>query len=294
MKLRITFLIFALTIHLALGDKAASSISVPITSSYSAVKSSSGSYSAAAAPAANAKSDSVVLSPTYVAEEKSDTIEEKSDKITEKSDSYSAPAPAPAPSYQAAAPVSTGNLYYYYYPVAAYPIHETPSYANKKVGNSDYGSDSDLSPLVFLLVPLVLLLLALPFLGLIGANVNGGRGFRSADLDDKFGSFSELQDEIDLLLGKYISALEADQCMNRIVCELGVKARGISGKELFFSIVEWLAPDHTLLGKGRLSILKQAATKGYTMETCQKYLCNPPAIVTEGVNQETITNLKKN
>lgn len=134
--------------------------------------------------------------------------------------------------------MSTGNLYYYYYPVAAYPIHE-PSTSHKSPSYSS-GSDTDFSPLAFLLVPLVLLLLAVPLLALLGVNVNGnnnGRslvGGRSSELDDKFGSFSELQAEIDLLLGKYVSALDSDDCMDRIVCELGVKASAIPSKDLFF------------------------------------------------------------
>ena len=36
-----------------------------------------------------------------------DTIEEKVDQV-----------------YEAGAPASQGNLYYYYYPVASYPVHE--------------------------------------------------------------------------------------------------------------------------------------------------------------------------
>ena len=48
---------------------------------------------------------------------------------------------------------------------------------------------------------------------------------------------------------------------------------------LFFSVVEWLAPEHGLLGYGRMTILKQAASGKYTMESCKKYMCNPPASI---------------
>ena len=45
--------------------------------------------------------------------------------------SYEAPAPSyeePAPSYEAPAPaVSQGNVYYYYYPVAAHPVNPPPA-----------------------------------------------------------------------------------------------------------------------------------------------------------------------
>ena len=66
-------------------------------------------------------------------------------------------------------------------------------------------------------------------MALLGTNINTGRS-----LDEKFGSFSELQNEIDLLLGKYVTALDSDNCMERIICELGVKASGVPSKELFF------------------------------------------------------------
>ena len=46
------------------------------------------------------------------------------------------------------APVSTGNLYYYYYPVAAYPLED-------KVGQD--AEDDELDPLVLVLIPAALL-----------------------------------------------------------------------------------------------------------------------------------------
>ena len=52
---------------------------------------------------------------------------------------------APETSYQQ--PVSTGNLYYYYYPVAAYPLDE-------KVGQE---AEDELDPLVLVLLPVALL-----------------------------------------------------------------------------------------------------------------------------------------
>ena len=47
----------------------------------------------------------------------------------------------------------------------------------------------------------------------------------------------------------------------------------------YYSVVEWLAPEHGLLGYGRMAILKKAASGVSTMETCKKYRCNPPPSV---------------
>ena len=96
------------------------------------------------------------------------------------------------------------------------------------------------SPLIYLVVPLVLLLLAVPLVTMFvntsssrNARSFNGHG-RSSELDDKFGSFEELQQAIDRQLAKYMTALDSDHCMDRIVCELGVKASNIPHKNLFF------------------------------------------------------------
>ena len=49
-----------------------------------------------------------------------------------------------------------------------------------------------------------------------------------------FGAASGLGAEVDLLLSKYALALQSEECMDRIICELGVNASGLQGKELFF------------------------------------------------------------
>lgn len=51
------------------------------------------------------------------------------------------------------------------------------------------------------------------------------------------GGLSEMRlqaGEVDSLLSKYTMALESDECMDRIICELGVKASGLPSKDLFF------------------------------------------------------------
>lgn len=103
-------------------------------------------------------------------------------------------------------------------------------------GTIDRQTDNELG-LSFILVPLVILLIAVPLLALMNVQVTGKRSFgegRGSELDDKFGSFEELQREVDNLLAKYISALDSDDCVDRIVCELGVKASAIPSKEMFF------------------------------------------------------------
>jgi hypothetical protein len=153
-----------------------------------------------------------------VAEDRVDTLDEKSDVVT---------------NYEAGTPVSQGNLYYYYYPVAAYPVN---AQATDKVSATSGTSDLLSSPLLFILVPLLLLLVAVPVIALLSNNNNNGRSFRGrgSDLDEKFGSFAELQTAIDYQLEKYMTALDSEDCMDRIVCELGVKASNIPHQNMFF------------------------------------------------------------
>jgi len=184
-----------------------------------------------------------------------------------------APAPAAAastsyqtaaaePSYQA--PVSTGNLYYYYYPVAAYPL-------NEKADQSD-----ELDPLVLVLLPVALLV---GFLALISIfNVSFNRSARSFDgssswrQNEVFGSWDQLQDKVDNLLQNYYAALESESCMDRVVCELGTQANNITGKTLLITALDWFTPSAM---KSRIDIFKDAANEGYAVHVCKsKYFCD--------------------
>lgn len=217
----------------------------------------SSSYSAAAGPAPASSS-------SYTAPSVAPVYNAPSNNVP--TSSYSAPAPAPAPTYNAPAPaaptysapsssssnsgstaysaaatsaaVSQGNLYYYYYPVAAYPIHNKHQSSKGSHGHAPtthVQSESDISPLLFLLVPLVLLLLAVPLIALIGANVNNDdrRSF-GGSAASKFGNIAELRAAVDSMLDKYVTALESQECMDRIVCELGTKASDLPYKPILF------------------------------------------------------------
>ena len=164
------------------------------------------------------------------ADERADVV----DVISEKSDIYEAPSASSG--YESGTPVSQGNLYYYYYPVAAYPVHASDKVSNSASASSGSGGLLE-SPLVFILVPLVLLLLAAPLVALFvntGSTSRSFGSYRQSSMDEKFGSFAELQEAIDYQLAKYMTALDSENCMDRIVCELGVKASNIPHKNLFY------------------------------------------------------------
>lgn len=156
------------------------------------------------------------------------------------------------------------------------------------------------SPLLIILGGLVLLLVAIPIVAAFSNNGNAGIG-RSltdsrpfiADAFRSFGAASGLGAEVDLLLSKYALALESEECMDRIICELGVNASELQGKELFFSVVDWLIPRkemNSLLGSGRMSVLRRAATDdAYSLRICRnKFICNPPTLVQEDFDSNAI------
>jgi len=181
-------------------------------------------------------------------------------------------AAAPEPAYQA--PVSQGNLYYYYYPVQAEPIVEK--------------SDDELDPLVLVLLPITILVGVLALISVINVSVTGralhgvqGRAFpttgRQNSLNAAFGSFEQLKAEVDRMLERYYHALENESCMDRVVCELGTKAKDLSGKNMLMTALDWIIPDHMT---GRISTFKDAVNEGYEVHQCkQKFYCDSSKLI---------------
>jgi len=223
-----------------------------------------------------------IVEPAPVVEERSDIVveEEEQDVADDRSDVVST-------SYEPAAPVATGNLYYYYYPVAPQPLYQPPppprynSRPHRRQGLSEPESES--SSMYYLLAPLLALMVAAPAVAMFGGF--GGRSFdggRASEYDNKFGSFNELQTAIDSLIVKYMNALESEECMDRVVCELGSQASSLPHKNMMLSVMEWLiGGDHLILGQGRLNVFRTAATEEFTMNKCRDtFRCNPPKELT--------------
>jgi hypothetical protein len=183
--------------------------------------------------------------------------------------SFESAAPAQESSYQSQ-PVSTGNLYYYYYPVAAQPIVE----------KSD---DDELDPLVLVLLPITLLIGVLALISIFNVSVTG-RSFDSANgffsrqhQDEVFGSWDSFQGEVDRLLARYYEALESESCMDRVVCELGSQANGLSGKSLLMTALDWIIPQAM---QNRIETFKEAANEGYEVHVCKaKYQCDSQKLI---------------
>ena len=148
--------------------------------------------------------------------------------------------------------------------MAAHPIHEPspsygapshkPSYGGGSHGGGGHGghggrrpsyggggggggglSSLFSSPLLFLLVPLVLLLIAVPVITAFGSNNTGGIGGRSSGITAAEKLFRSFVDKPGFLsLERFSMALESEECMNRMICELGVRATHLPQKEMIF------------------------------------------------------------
>jgi hypothetical protein len=178
-------------------------------------------------------------------------------------------AAAPAQSYQ---PVSTGHLYYYYYPVAAQPI----------VDKADQSS-TEVDPLVAVLLPITILVGILAIISIINGLAGAGRSLYArsfggpAPMESTFGTFQELQEEIDTMLVKYYQVLEDDSCMDRLLCELGTKAQNLSGKEYLVTALDWLTPETM---EKRIYTFRTALKKNFTQKQCmKKYSCKSPHVM---------------
>jgi len=182
------------------------------------------------------------------------------------------PQEAAAAPAQSLTPVSTGHLYYYYYPVAAQPL-------------VDEKADTEIDPLVAVLLPITVLVGLLALLSIINAANNSGRSMWARSFGASVGSsafdrvgrtLTAMQEEVDTMLVNYYQVLESDSCMDRLVCELGTKAHSLSTHDYLLTALDWITPQ-TMARK--MSTFKMAVKKHYTPKQCQlKFSCKNPHI----------------
>jgi len=268
----------------------AGSFSKTLSSSYSTGSKSGSVYPAAAAKAGSVypastlkksakpvKSESGKVVSTVYSSGVVDTLKEKSAKVStasaeareDVSSSYQAPAAPAAEAYgssaSAAAPASTGHLYYYYYPVVPEVVEKA--------------DNDEIDPLVAVLLPITVLVGFLALLSIINTSINtGGRSFGRQDSESTFGSFAQLQTEIDEKLNTYYQILESESCMDRVVCELGTKAKNLSGKDYLLSALDWIIPSSMT---ERINTFKTAVSQGYEVHQCKEYACASSQAIAE-------------
>jgi len=100
---------------------------------------------------------------------------------------------------------------------------------------------------------------------------------RENPLNDAFGSFDQLKSQVDSLLERYYHALESESCMDRVVCELGTKAKDLSGKNMLMTALDWIIPTHM---SSKISTFKAAVNQGYEVHECKaKFYCDSHKVI---------------
>jgi hypothetical protein len=150
--------------------------------------------------------------------------------------SYSAPAPsygAPEPSYSAPAPSYGAPEPSYGAPEPSYGAPE-PSYSSPSYGYEEASGGLDLTSI---LIP-ILALLGLSLLFPTFVTVNGTRKKRDV-MDEDEGPDSNLVERVQSI---YMAVLESEECVERVVCELGGLAEDAGFSKKMTKSLEMFAP----------------------------------------------------
>jgi len=182
---------------------------------------------------------------------------------------YPGPAPAPAPYYPAPAPApapapedpnATG--YYYYY----YPVKDD---SHKGIFGKDKHKDISFEGKTWmgLLIPLAVIAVGIPIMALIfnGLGLVTGRSMNIMAVD-------ELKKDVGEMLSVYTRVLESEECVKRMVCELGSYATRMPAKSYIFSMLDSIVPSTM---KNNMAVFTKSALYGREEVQCETFRCSP-------------------
>jgi len=136
------------------------------------------------------------------------------------------------------------------------------SYEPTSSGYRRYGLGSILMPML----ALAGLSLLIPSVTSLGA---AGRKKRSVDDSAKESATGSYIDRLERYYSIYRTAVEKEECMNRIICELGDAMSGVRGKSAFVTVLEKFVPQW--MGN-KVGVFKASALSG-EYGKCKKYTC---------------------
>lgn len=145
--------------------------------------------------------------------------------------------------------------------------NQSPTYEAPATGLRKYGLGSIIMPMLALAGLSLLIPTVTSLTGLSAASsAASSRRKRSADEQDEAGIGGYI-DRLDRYYTLYKTAVENEDCMNRIICQLGDAVKDVRGKNTFFTVLEKVAPNWM---NGKVGIFK----KGALSEECaSKYKC---------------------
>ncbi|XP_067135933.1 uncharacterized protein [Centruroides vittatus] len=173
---------------------------------------------------------------------------------------YGMPSYSSHPSYSYPPSVSYAPSGSSYFPqMASYPGY-SPQQSSYGASNQNkrYGLSSLIMPM-----------LALAGLGLLIPSVSGNLVSSGRKKRDATDPETEHGEKLEKYARLYQAALQNEECMNRVVCELGKTMKDLQGKTPMIGVMEKLVPSWM---KPKMGIFKAAALSAETGK-CEKYKC---------------------
>jgi len=150
------------------------------------------------------------------------------------------------------------------------------SYEPSSGSGSSFRSKYGLGSVVLPLMALAGLSLLIPTV--TSLSTVSSRKKRSADIQ-QIGLDAYLE-RIDRYYSLYKNAIEREECMNRIICEIGEAVSGVKGKDAFLEFVEHMIPNGWInkQGNNKMSIFKNSVLKkkseSHNDSKCKNYKCH--------------------
>ncbi|RWS17146.1 hypothetical protein B4U79_12403, partial [Dinothrombium tinctorium] len=159
---------------------------------------------------------------------------------------------------------------------APYPSYGGPNYGNYAAASGQHATYEPASSgyrrygigsIIMPMLALAGLSLLIPTVTSLGTAATGRRR-RSAD-KAKESALGTYLNRLDRYYSLYKTAVEREECMNRIICELGDVMSNVRGKSTFFTVIEKLVPNW--MGN-KVGVLKNGALSP-EYGKCKKYSC---------------------
>jgi len=146
-----------------------------------------------------------------------------------------------------------------------------PSYEPSTGGGSSFRSKYGLSTLIMPLMALGALSLLIPTFQSLSTVASRKKRSAEDNLNLQQAGLGGYLERIDRYYTLYKNSIERDECINRIICELGDAVSGVRGKDAFFDFVERMMP--LSKGNSKVSIFKRSALSADN-DKCKHFKCH--------------------
>lgn len=165
--------------------------------------------------------------------------------------------------------IAAAQQQYAQYAQAGHQPHAYGGYGGGGGGSPAFQGNYETSKRYYGLGSMIMPLLALAGLGLLIPTVTSLGGKKKRSVDDSRANLGDYAERLEKYFKIYRAAVESEECMNRIVCELGDAVSGVRGKAAFLAIMEKFAPGWMT---NKMGVFKSAALTSESTK-CVRYKC---------------------